>query len=208
MPFINIPLQNTNTLYKNILFMSVDGSDTWSSAFSLCQYIKNQNHLPLLVDGNIGVSLKEKIDLHLDKVLMDKAALSKAIHYIKQIPILSGKAIHPLSVKPKSFQQQFISDLIILSGNFDKTIVSLSSENISLQELWLSWAEKKFLFFQTSNLFLEKTAQFLFDYPNQIDGLISVDNNPHLSRLAWLRLKKMFPDLPELISDIKQTAQK
>lgn len=207
MPFINAPLQNTNAFYKNVLFLSVDGGDTWTSALSLCQFIKSQKLLPLLVDGDLGVSLKEKIDLHLDKVLMDKAALSKAIHYTKQIPVLSGRATHPLSTKPKSFQRQFLSDLIILSGNFDKTIVSLSLENTNLQELWLSWAEKKFLFFQTNNLFLEKTAQFLLDYPNQIDGLISLNNNPHLSRLAWLRLKKITPDLPELISDIKQTVQ-
>ena len=207
MPFINNSPQTENLSFKNILYLSVDHSDIHSQTVEIAKNYLTQNLNPLWIDGNLGFSDNDKIYTPLDKMLNDKAAISKAIRKINHLSILSGKATHPLVTLPLNFQQQFISDLSLLSGNFDKMFVSLSSSDTQLQELWLSWADKTYLFFKTENLFLEKTAQFLSDYVSQIDALISLNPNPHTSRLAWLRLKKMIPDLPELILDITKAAQ-
>ncbi len=207
MPFTTTSTTHIKDSDKNFLFLSVDGANILPMSFSVCQFLKENGYTTLLIDGNLGVSTQDEIDTDLDKVLSDKAAISKAIHTTKGVSYLSGKASHPFATKSKNYQNQFLADLNTLSGNFDKIFAALSSESSNLQELWLSWAEKKYLFFQTENLFLEKTAEFLHNYPNQIDGLISLNKNPHLSRLAWIRLKKIIPDLPELIIDIKQTVQ-
>ena len=101
---------------------------------------------------------------------------------------------------------QFFSDLQIYEEHFDRVIIAISSQNFHLQQLWLDWTDRTFLFFKNDNLSLEKTVNFLINHAHRVHGLIGTDKNPHETRLAWMRIKKIVPDAPDLILDIKKIA--
>ncbi len=205
MPFIDNNFKITAPIQsKRILMTTADQSPIYQETEKLARFLQHQEQRILCVDGDLGNGVAE--NPYLNQVLQDKGAITKAIKKIKQLSILGGKSELSLAQQPQWFQQQLLSDLQFYEENFSRIIVAIGSQNIQLQKLWLSWADKTFLFFQNENIFLEKTAEFISKYKEKINGLIGVDSNPHETRLAWMRLKKIIPETPDLIVDITKIA--
>ena len=205
MPFIDNNFKITNSIQaKRILMTTADQSPIYQETEKLARFLQNQEQRILCVDGDLGNGIAENPNL--TQVLQDKGAIPKAIKKIRHLSILGGKAEQSLAQTPNYFQQQFLSDLQIYEEHFHRIIVAIGSQNTDLQNLWLSWVDKTFLFFQNENIFLEKTAEFLIQHPKQVYGLIGISPNPHESRLAWMRLKQIVPQTPDLILDITKIA--
>ncbi len=206
MPFTVLAPLPVMSKIKKILFLSLENRPIHSLTVEYARFLQQQSLSPLWIDGNLGNSDSNKIYDPLDKMLQDKAAISKTIRRQKDLSILSGKANKTLLNCSKTFQHQFLCDLNTISIHFDKLIVSLMTSDNDFQDLWLSWAESRYLFFSSDNFSLEKTAQFLINCPYKIQGLISTDSNSHQSLLAWIRLKQIVGEVPPLITDIKKIA--
>ena len=205
MPFIDNDFKISPSIQaKRILITTADESPVYRRTENLAQFLQSQNQRILLIDGDLGNGSVENPNL--TNVLHDKAAIPKAIKKINQLSVLSGKADCSLAQNPDSFKMQFFSDLQIYEEHFDRVIIAISSQNFHLQQLWLDWTDKTFLFFQNNNLCVEKTVNFLINHAHQVHGLIGTDENPHETRLAWMRIKKIVPDAPNLILDIKKIA--
>ena len=189
MPFIDNNFKITNPIQsKKILMTTADQSPIYQETEKLAKFLKNQEQRILCVDGDLGNGIAP--NPYLNKILQDKGAIAKAIKKIHHLAVLGGKSELSLAGQPDWFQKQFLSDLQLYAENYDRIMVAIGSQNIQLQNQWLSWVDKTFLFFQNENLYLEKTAEFLFSHPNQVFGLIGVSQNLHETRLAWMRLKK------------------
>ncbi len=205
MPFVNNDFKIIPRLQsKKILMTTVDQSPVYQETEKLAFFLQHQEQRILCIDGDLGNGVTSNPDL--DQVLQDKGAIPKAIKKMHRLAVLGGKANYSLAQTPDWFKLQFISDLQVYEEHYDRMIVAISSQNFQLQNIWLNWADKTFLFFQSENLFLEKTASFLSQYPDKIFGLIGTDKNPHKTQLAWMRLKKIVPSTPDLILDIKKIA--
>lgn len=206
MPFIQSFSQKTKAI-KSILFLSVDKQKIHAKTAEFARsQLQNLGNI-LWIDANLGGSEYDKMYIPLDKVLHDKGALPKAIRHSKQLSILSGRSSKPLSLCSEIQQKQFLLDLTTLSENYTQIIVSAETIQPNLQNLWLDWAQKKFLLFSCENLALEKTADFLKENAHKIDGLICLDSNENKAYLTWVRLQKIIPNIPKLILDITKTAQ-
>ena len=205
MPFIDNDFKITTPIQaKKILMTAADQSPIYQETEKLAHFFKNQEQRILCVDGDLGNG--NTPNPYLNKILQDRGAIAKAIKKIHHLAVLGGKADLSLAEQPNWFQQQFLSDLQLYAQNYDRIIVAIGSQNTQLQNLWLSWADKTFLFFQNENLYLEKTADFLSQHAKKIGGLIGVNPNTHETRLAWMRLKKIVPETPDLVLDIKKIA--
>ena len=205
MPFIDNDFKITTSIQvRRILMTTADDSLVYKAAENLAYFLQNQGQSILLVDGDLGNGPNENKPL--TKVLDDKAAIAKDVKKMRHLAILGGKSEISLAQNSDVFKKQFLSDLQLYEENYDRTITAIESKNIDLQNLWLTWADKTFLFFQNESLSMEKTAEFLSTHPNQICGLIGTNPNPHETRLAWMRLKEVIPDTPELVLDIKKIA--
>ena len=205
MPFIDNNFKITTPIRaKRTLITTADEAPVYRTTESLAQFLQSQNQRILLIDGDLGNGSADNPEL--TKVLHDKAAIPKAVKHINQMAVLSGKADCSLAQNPESFKMQFFSDLQIYEEHFDRVIIAISSQNFHLQQLWLDWTDRTFLFFKNDNLSLEKTVNFLINHAHQVHGLIGTDKNPHETRLAWMRIKKIVPDAPDLILDIKKIA--
>ena len=205
MPFIDNNFKITTPIQaKKILMTAADDSPVYKAAENLARFLQNQNQNILLIDGDLGNGTNENPNL--TQVLRDKGAIPKAIRKVQSLAVLGGKADYSLAQTSACFQSQFLSDLQLYEEHFNRTITAIGPQNVQLQNLWLEWADKTILFFKNNNIFLEKTAEFLSTHKNQISGLIGVDSNSHETRLAWMRLKKIVPETPDLILDIKKIA--
>lgn len=205
MPFIDNNFKIISPLEaKRILITTADQSPIYQETEKLAKFLQNQDQRILCIDGDLGNGVTE--NPYLDQVLQDKGAIPKAIKKIRHLAILGGKSNLSLAQKPLWFQQQFLSDLQVYEEHYNRMIVAIGSQYTQLQNLWLNWADKTFLFFQNENIFLEKTVEFLINHPNCVYGLIGINTNPHETRLAWMRIKKIVPETPDLILDIKKIA--
>ncbi len=205
MPFIDNDFKITPPIRsKRILLTTADEAPIYKATESLAIFLQSHQQRTLLIDGDLGNGTVENPEL--SQILHDKGGLPKAIKRINHLSILSGKADTSLAQNSESFKMQFFSDLQIYEELFDRVIIAISSQNIHLQQLWLDWTDKTFLYFKNDNLSLEKTVNFLTNHTHQIHGLIGTDKNHHETRLAWMRLKKIVPDAPDLILDLKKIA--
>lgn len=205
MPFIDNDFKITPQIQaKRILITTADEAPVYKATEALAHFLQQQNQHTLLIDGDLGNGSIDNPAL--TQVLTDKGAMPKAIKKIDNLSILSGKADRTLAQNPDSFKMQFFSDLQIYEEHFERIIIAISSQNAHLQKLWLDWTDKTFLFFKNDNLSLEKTVDFLINHAQQIHGLVGTDEDPHETRLAWMRIKKIVPDAPDLILDIKKIA--
>ena len=205
MPFIDNNFKITAPIQaKRILMTTADESPIYQEMESLAHFLKNQEQHILCVDGDLGNGLKENDALN--KVLQDKGAIPKAVQKTHHLAVLGGKSNQTLAQSSDSFKMQFLADLQLYEEQFDHVIVAIGSHNTQLQELWLKWTNTTFLFFKNENLSLERTANFLTKYSHKINGLIGISKNLHETRLAWMRLRKIIPETPDLILDIKKIA--
>ena len=205
MPFIDNNFKITNAIRaKKILITTADYSPIYQETEKLARFLQGQNERILCIDGDLGNGIKENPNL--SQVLRDKGAISKAVKTIHRLSVLGGKADVSFVQRPYWFWVQFLSDLQLYEEHYDRMIVALGYKYVELQDLWLKWADRTFLFFRNDNLKLEKTAEFLSTHKNQIYGLIGANPNRHETRLAWMRLKKIEPTTPDLILDITKIA--
>lgn len=205
MPFIDNDFKITPLIQtKRILLTTADEAPVYKATENLAKFLQSQQQRTLLIDGDLGNGTADNPEL--SQVLHDNAALPKAVKHINQLSVLSGKADTSLAQNSQSFKMQFFSDLQIYEELFDRVIIAISSQNTHLQQLWLDWTDKTFLYFKNDNLSMEKTVNFLINHTHQIHGLIGSDKNPHETRLAWIRLKQIVPDAPDLILDIQKIA--
>lgn len=205
MPFIDNNFKiSTPIQAKRILMTAADDSPVYKAAENLARFLQHQNQNILLIDGDLGNGANENPNL--SQVLRDKGAITKAIRKIQNVAVLGGKSDYSLAQTSPCFQLQFLSDLQLYEEHFNRTITAIGPQNVQLQNLWLEWADKTILFFKNNNIFLEKTAEFLSLYKNKISGLIGIDTNLHETRLAWMRIKEIVPETPDLILDIKKIA--
>ena len=103
-------------------------------------------------------------------------------------------------------QYQFLQDLTRLYPNYDKVILTVDGKNSVLQKKWMQHAENIYLLFHAKNLFFGRTASWLQEYPGKANGLIGVGRNEQEVLLAYIRLKELLGDVPELIFDIQKIA--
>ena len=153
MPFIDNNFKIISPLEaKRILITTADQSPIYQETEKLAKFLQNQDQRILCIDGDLGNGVTE--NPYLDQVLQDKGAIPKAIKKIRHLAILGGKSNLSLAQKPLWFQQQFLSDLQVYEEHYNRMIVAIGSQYTQLQNLWLNWADKTFLFFQNENIFL------------------------------------------------------
>ena len=209
MPFIDpsLLLEENNPIQR-LLITCADDSNVIDISFELAKIFRDQNQSVLWIDGNLGESTPDffQTSSDLKRVLSGELPLTQALQTQDKISILAGKSDVFLAELPKHQQYQFLNDLQKLYLNFDKVIFSVNGKNSSLQKKWMKEAQEIYLVFNAKNLFLNRTLTWLKENRTKVKGLIGLGKNDQAVLLAYMRLKEILDEIPELILDIKKIA--
>lgn len=209
MPFIDADfLLDERESVRQILITSADDSDVVKTSFELAKILNEKGADTLWVDGNLGeqqpVGCPENPPL--EKVIQGQSPLTHAIQQIDGISILTGKSEHFFAEISEIQQYQFLKDLHRIYSLFDKIILSVDGKNPALQKKWMNEAEEIYLLFNSKNLLLNRTLNWLHENAHKTKGLIGIGSNHQSVLLAYMRLREILGELPELILDIKKIA--
>ena len=209
MPFIDPDfLFNETQPAERLLFTCADDSDVRKISFEVAKILEKKGNSVFWVDGNLGEksSKNNSENPNLERVILGQLPLTEAIYKTENIFVLTGEAEHSLAELSESKQYQFLQDLKNIYPNFDKVILSVDGKNPELQKKWVEETADIYLLFSTKNLLLNRTLAWLKENKNKAKGLIGIGKNDQEVLLAYLRLKEILGEIPELILDIKKIA--
>ena len=209
MPFIDPNfLFHESQPVQRLLITCADDSDVIKTSFELAKVFQKNGEKILWVDGNLGEHLPASFsdNINLEKVILGQLPLTQAIQQIENISVLTGISKHFLAEVSERQQFQFLQDLRDIYPNFDKIILAVDGKNPTLQKKWMDEAERIYLLFNTKNLFLGRTSAWLQENQKKAVGLIGIGKNDQEVLLAYMRLKEIVSEVPELILDIKKIA--
>ena len=209
MPFIDPNfLPKESQPISRLLITSADDSNVIYTALELAKILEKKENTVLWVDGNLGEQSPSEDfkNQNLERVLSGQLPLTEAIQKIENVSVLAG-ITHPFLAELSDMQQyRFLQDLKKVYPNFDKVILSVDGKNPVLQKKWMNEAENTYLLFNTKNLLLNRTLAWLKENDHHVNGLIGIGKNDQEVLLAYMRLKEVLGDIPELILDIKKIA--
>ena len=207
MPFIDPDyLLDETPKTQKILITCADDSNVTKVSFELAKMFHQMGNSVLWINGNLGENTLPNIpnSTELEAVFCGKLPLTHAIQNIEGLSVLTGISKHFLAELSETNQYQFLQDFKKLYPNFDKVVFTVDGKNPILQKKWIEETENTYLLFSTKNLFLNRTANWLNE--NKADGLIGIGKNDQEILLAYMRLKEILGEVPELILDIKKIA--
>ena len=209
MPFIDSDfLLDEKKEISRVLITCADDSNVIKNSFELAKVWHAKGCHVLWIDGNLGESLPDGMVAHpdLEKVLLGQLPLTQVLQEVEGISVLTGLSEHFFAELSEIKQYQFLQDLNKIYPNFDKVILSVDGKNPILQKKWMGQAESIYLLFHAKNLLLGRTLTWLQENPLKASGLIGIGKNEQAVLLAYMRLKEILGNVPELILDIKKIA--
>ena len=209
MPFIDPDfLFNETQPAERLLFTCADDSDVRKISFEVAKILEQKGNSVFWVDGNLGEknSKNNSENPSLERVILGQLPLTEAIYKKENVFVLTGESEHSLAELSEHKQYQFLQDLKNIYPNFDKVILSVDGKNPELQKKWVEETADIYLLFSTKNLLLNRTLAWLKENKNKAKGLIGIGKNDQEVLLAYLRLKEILGEIPELILDIKKIA--
>ena len=209
MPFIDPNFLSEETQpVSHLLITSADDSNVIDTSLELAKILAQQGNSVLWVDGNLGKKSPSDDfkNPDLNRVLTGQLPLTEAIQKVGNISILAG-ITHPFLAELSDINQyRFLQDLRKVYLNFDKVVLSVDGKNPVLQKKWMNEAESTYLLFNTKNLLLNRTLAWLEENNHRTNGIIGIGKNEQEVLLAYMRLKKILGEIPDLILDIKKIA--
>ena len=201
-------LLDEKTPIQRILMTSADDCDVARISFEFAKLLAQKGGSVLWIDGNLGEKLPEGMPAHpdLEKVLLGQLPLTQILQEVQGISVLTGASEHFLAELNEIKQYQFLQDLGRIYPNFDRVVLSVDGKNPALQKKWMEQAESIYLLFNTKNLLLGRTLNWLQENPSKAKGLIGIGKNDQAVLLSYMRLKGILGEVPELILDIKKIA--
>ncbi len=207
MPFIDPEyLLNEKISTQRILITGADDSDVVSISFQVAKSLKQMKTSVLWIDGNLGERGKSESSDTTQKVLKGQLPATEILQEKEEISVLEEKADYFLGELPVQKQYQFLQDLKELYPNYDKVVIAVDGKNPELQKKWMEQAENIYLVFNAKNLLMNRTLAWLKENKNKTKGLIGLGKNNQEVLLAYMRLKNILGNIPELILDIKKIA--
>ena len=209
MPFIDPDfLLTEKKIVSRLLITCADDSDVLKQSFELAKFWSAKGNSVLWVDGNLGEHQldAEKENPDLEKVLKGQIPLTHIIRQVQGISVVTGRANLCLAEVNEIKQYQFLQDLGDIYSNYDKVILTVDGKNPALQKKWMKGAENIYLLFHAKNLLLGRTLNWLQENKEETNGLIGIGKNNQAILLAYMRLKEILGEVPELILDIKKIA--